>query len=540
MNENSSSDGIEKYQTQISGNSADIGLDSTPLTLEDVCPSLDKGWWRYGHLLRLNFHLAGSVCTLVAGGFDGTMMNNLQTLPSWKSYFNNPTGAALGTLNVWLSVAAPFGFVFCILFAEYLGRKKIVILGNFILIFGALLQGLAKNIPMFIAGRFFIGLGGISVYGAAPLLSETAYPTQRSQLTSFLAASFPLGSFTAALVTWGPYNTSMKYNNWAWRLPSILQIIYPIFSIIAVYFGPESPRWLIANGKEEEATKILVKYHGGGDAESPLVKFELSEIKAAIALEKSVQNPPWKEFFRTKANRHRLAIICSLPIMQQFCGNALISYYLTLILDNIGFTKTTDQLKINLGLTAYGLVWAYGVSTVCGRFKRTRLLMTSYGSMCFFFTIWIILQALNQKKDFKDKSLGIAIIAMIYLYQGCYHISTPIAVTYATEVLPFNLRGRGFIIYQMCGTMAGYFNTYANPIAMAAIEWKYYIVWCVWLLVQVCIVYFFFPETWGHALEEIAMVFGDEVCEIRNAGTEAVTDHKPTVDHIEVAVPQKV
>lgn len=75
--------------------------------------------------------------------------------------------------------------------------------------------------------------------------------------------------------------------------------------------------------------------------------------------------------------------------------------------------------------------------------------MVSYGSMSFFFVIWIVLSAINQQRNFSDKNLGRAIIAMIYLYQGCYHFFTPIALTYIMEILPYGLRGKGSALYQI-------------------------------------------------------------------------------------------
>lgn len=493
--------------------------------IEDVLPVLQKPWWRYSHLLRLNFHLLGSIFVLVNSGFDSTMMNNLQTLPSWTNFFNNPSGGTLGTMNIGI----PAGSLCCIPFAfilnDLIGRRMTVLLGLAFTIIGGALQTAAQNFGMFVASRFILGFGvGLSSAGAGPILSETAYPTQRPAVTSFLLASFPLGSFVAAVVTWGPYNSSMKYNNWSWRLPSLLQIVFPIFSVVAVALGPESPRWLISKGREDKALQVLAKHHGAGDLQSPLVKFELSEIKAAIELEKAQGGNKWKEWVRTKSNMHRLFINLALPAMMQFCGNALISYYLNIILNNIGYTETTEKLKINIGLTLYGLAWSYGVSILCGRFKRTGLLITSYALMSFFFIIWIVLSAINQQRDFKDKAIGRAIVAMIYLYQGCYHISTPIAMTYIMEILPFSLRGMGAALYQLSGNTASLFNNYVNNIAMDAIQWKYYIVWCVWLLVQIAIVYFFFPETYGLQLEEIAQVFGDDVTYIMAASSKAVGD----------------
>jgi hypothetical protein len=77
------------------------------------------------------------------------------------------------------------------------------------------------------------------------------------------------------------------------------------------------------------------------------------------------------------------------------------------------------------------------------------------------------------------------------------------------EINPFSLRAKAAMMYQLSGNVIGLFNGYVNPIAMAAIGWKYYIVWDIWLVCQTAIVYIFFPETHGLGLEEVAEVFGD-------------------------------
>ena len=79
--------------------------------------------------------------------------------------------------------------------------------------------------------------------------------------------------------------------------------------------------------------------------------------------------------------------------------------------------------------------------------------------------------------------------------------------TYLVEIFPYEQRSKGIAFEQMTVRFAVFFNTYVNPIALDAIGWKYYIVYCVWILVEIATVYFIFPETQGRSLEELSFMF---------------------------------
>ena len=324
--------------------------------LKDVTPKLTQMWFRYPHLLKLNIYLLSAIFACITYGYDSSMMGNLQTLPSWSKYFNNPSGDILSTMNNGVSIGALGAIPFAGFINDGFGRKTIIIVGTSITIIGSALQAGAINYVI-LAARIILGFGVcLSSAGAGPLLTETAYPSQRPAMTSFLYTSFLVGSFLAALFTWGPYISSMKYNNWSWRLPSLLQALFPVIELILALLGPESPRWLIANEQYDKAFEVLTKYHAGGDTESPLVKFEMAEISAAIDKEKLGKQFTWNVWFKTKANMHKLFLSLVVPSMQQLCGSSLTAYYFPI--DNIGITEPVEKLKINLGLTVYGLAWS--------------------------------------------------------------------------------------------------------------------------------------------------------------------------------------
>ncbi|KAA8903625.1 hypothetical protein TRICI_005662 [Trichomonascus ciferrii] len=488
-----------------------------PQRLADVIPRLDKPWFRYGYLVKLNVLLIAGMLAQVVSGYDGSMMNGLQSLPSWEKYFDHPTGGRLGTLSVGINVGTLISTPFVSYICEYVGRRLTIIISCLLIILGSVLQGAAQNFSMFLGARIILGVGSsLGAVGAASLLAECSYPVHRPTLTSLLQASYSVGSFLAALVTWGPYQ-NMAESNWSWRLPSLLQGALPLLQLVLAILGPESPRWLVDKGKSEKAYKFFTKYHAGGDETSPLVHFQMAEVTATIEAEKIQKQSQWVEWFKTKAMLHRLFICCAFPAMQQLLGNAIISYYLHLVLNNIGITDAVTQLKINIGLTAFGTAAAALAASFVYKFPRKWMIYAGYLPMCLVYIVFTALSAVAIQRDFKDQSIGYGVVAMIYLFQGFYHVSSPVAITYTTEITPFSLRAKGQMLYQLTGNLAGLFNNYVNPIGMEAIGWKYYIVWDIWIAVQIVIVYFFFPETYGKSLEEIAEVFGDELVESRQA-----------------------
>jgi MFS family permease len=89
-----------------------------------------------------------------------------------------------------------------------------------------------------------------------------------------------IGNIPASAAT---YACNFIQSNWSWRIPLILQVVCAGITCVGVFFVPESPRWLMANGREQEALDFLTKYHGAGNVKSPLVEFQYREFKAGIS-----------------------------------------------------------------------------------------------------------------------------------------------------------------------------------------------------------------------------------------------------------------
>jgi len=379
---------------------------------------------------------------------------------------------------------------------------------------------------MFIGARFLIGFGLTFAANSAPLLvSELAYPSQRAQLTSLYNSLWYSGAIVAA---WSTFGTFQIQSTWAWRVPSALQGLPSIAQVIFIWFIPESPRWLISKGREEQAKKILAFWHARGNADDPLVAYEFEEIKAAIEFDRTVTaNIGYKSLFSTAGNLRRMRIIIALAFFSQWSGNGLVSYYLTKVFDTIGITDPLTQLGINGGLQIWNLLVAVTASFTCEYFGRRKLFLTSAAGMFVMFLLQTVCSA--QYALHQNKAAGNAVIAFIFLFYGFYDIAfTPLIVSYTVEILPYPIRAKGFNVFNFVISLSLIFNQYVNPIALKNIGWKYYIVYVIWILFEFVYCYLFVLETKNRTLEETAALFDGEQATANLAHTAA---HAAGVEH---------
>lgn len=115
---------------------------------------------------------------------------------------------------------------------------------------------------------------------------------------------------------------------------------------------------------------------------------------------------------------------------------------------------------------------------------------------------------------------------------------------YTTEILPYGLRAKGYTWLNFCVTAALFFNQYINAIALDALAWKYYIFYCVFLFMEVLVIYCFIIETRYTPMEEISKFFdGDDAADVgylasadmKERGVGEKGDKGPTVVQIENA-----
>ncbi|EJC98582.1 hexose transporter [Fomitiporia mediterranea MF3/22] len=463
-----------------------------------------KKWYKNRRLIVLNLWILLLLITSTANGYDGSMMNGLQLVDQWEIAFNFPSGPKLGLLGAIQNIGTLGSLPMTPYLCDGLGRKRTIFVGATIVVAAAIIQTAAQTVEMFIGARFMLGFGlGFCTAAAPMLVTELAYPTQRGPISSVYNALWPAGAVIAAWLTFGTFHIN---TSWAWRVPSAVQAFPSVLQFILILFAPESPRWLVAKGREEEALDILAYYHTNGNKQDPLVQFEFQEIRSALAAERLQKQTGWLQLVRTPGNRRRMRIIIAIAFFSQWSGNGLASYYLNKVFDTIGIQDRTEQLLISGGLSIWSAITAITGGLLCDKAGRRPLFLASTAGMLLFFVLQTICSA--QFALHGNKAAGNAVVAFLFLYSAAYGMAySPLITSYTLEILPFSLRAKGYTVFgfSVCASLV--FNQYINPIAFAAIAWKYYIVYCVWLTFELGFIYLYLIETKNRTLEETALIF---------------------------------
>lgn len=487
---------------------------ATELAQEEA-PKFERVEWRKEPGLRKLYFYATILCVASATtGYDGMFFNSVQNFDTWQEYFDHPSGSKLGLVGALYQIGSLVSIPIVPLIADNFGRKLPIAIGCAIMIVGAILQGTCKNLNVFMGGRVLLGFGNSLAQISSPmLLTELCHPQHRGRLTTVYNCLWNVG---ALIVAWLSFGTDFIKNEWAWRIPALLQALPSIIQLAFIYWVPESPRYLIAKDKHDQALHILAKYHANGNANHPTVQFEFQEIKETIRLEyESKANSSYADFVRTKGNRYRLIVLISLGIFSQWSGNAIISNYANKLYESAGIMDSTAKLGLSAGQTVLSLIVSLSMAMLVDKIGRRTSFLAATGGMFSTFVFWTLCSGLYETKGSPGADKGM--IFFIWLFGIMYALAwSGLLVGYAIEILPYKLRAKGLMIMNISVQAALTLNVYANPVAFDYFSprkqtWVLYLIYTCWIFLELCFVYFMYVETKGPTLEELAKIIdGDE------------------------------
>lgn len=406
-----------------------------------------------------------------------------------------------GTVISLYTAGGIFGALATSAWGDRLGRRNFIFGSTTLVMIGAILMASAYQLPQLIVARVILGLGTGAMSGTVPVwASELAKITNRGSHSSAVGMYLSVG---ITLGFWIDFALSFaKDSSVSWRFPLAFQLIFCIVPMATIYFLPESPRWLITRGREDEARYILGAVNEL-DPYGEVLNTEIMEMKESLEIAKS---GTMRDLFSMGETRviHRAGLAFLAMFFSQICAINAITFYANTIFENY-LNMTHNVASILSGcMEIIQIIGALGAMITIDRFGRRPLMIFSAIGLC----ICMALVAGLTSNTNNTAALDVAVVALYALnfiysvgFAGC-------CFCYSAEISPLHVRSlvNGFAV----GTTwaVNFLVAMVSPTAFNSISWRYYIVWaCVNGFMILPLVYFFFPETRLRALEEIDEIF---------------------------------
>lgn len=458
--------------------------------------------------VHLYFAIFVAFCCSCANGYDGTLFTGILSMPHFQSTFHTGTvGSKVSTIASLYTVGQIVGSPVAAVLSDRFGRRRTMFVGAILIIIGMVIASTGSTIAQFAVGRFVLGFGVSVMTVSAPAYTmEIAPPHWRGRCTGLYNCGWFGGSIPAAAVTYG---TNFINSDYSWRIPVILQAFACTIVVGSVFFIPESPRFLMANGRDDEAHQFLIDYHGGGDPQSKLVALEIAEFRAAIAIDGSDKR--WWDYrplFNTHNARWRITQVIIMSVAGQYSGNGL-AYFNTVIYAKLGIATVTKQLAYNLLYSVISALGALGGASLSDRMPRRKVLV--YGTLAC--AAWLAINAGLQATMAKDganapHSLSQGALAAYFLFSFTFMFTyTPLQAVVPAEALETTTRAKGLAVSTMILGAMGFLNQFCGPIALGNIGYKYVYVFVAWDVIEAGIWYLFGVEGQGRTLEELEWVY---------------------------------
>ncbi|KAJ6120484.1 hypothetical protein N7523_004764 [Penicillium sp. IBT 18751x] len=481
-------------------------------------------------------------------GYDTGVMGSVLAMDSFKKDFGLPTTSSGFASNANAQVSSNvvslltagcfFGSIFAAYLNDRIGRRYSLMIFASIFMVGAAIQvGAHHAIGQIYGGRVIAGLGIGGMSSITPVfVSENCPPAQRGRIAGLFQEFLVIGSTFAY---WLDYGVALRVPEGTkqWRIPVAIQLIPGGLMLIGLFFLKESPRWLMKQGRRDEALKSLA-YIRNESEDNEEVQKEIAEIYAAIEEETAQsEGVTWKECLH-KSNRYRFFLGFVIMFWQQFSGTNSIGYYAPQIFESIGVSSTKSSLFAT-GVYGTVKVVATAIFLLIGidRWGRKRSMIGGAAWMAsMMFIIGAVLATHPPNPDATSvSSASTAMVAMIYLYVIGYSFSWgPTPWVYLSEIFPTRLRAYGVGLGAASQWLFNFVITEVTPRAIHSIGWRTFLMFGIFCTAMGIFVAIFVKETKGRTLEDMDLIFGAIDEEQRKADVES-TLHKNDIhaEHVE-------
>ncbi|KAJ9149337.1 Sugar transporter STL1 [Pleurostoma richardsiae] len=450
-------------------------------------------------------------------GYDQGVMSGLLTGVAFTKTFpqidttdtGNGSSSLQGTVVAIYEIGCFFGAIFALMFGEILGRRKCIMIGCAVLSIGGALQASASTIAHLIVGRIVAGLGnGLNTSTIPVWHSELMKAKNRGQ---GLCIELAINIFGVMTAYWVDYGMSFVENDSQFRFPLALQCLFAVLTFAGVIFLPESPRWLVAHDRHDEARQVLwsVEKHARSiQPDDERVTRHLVEIQLAIREEREaasgssfralLKNGEQKFFYRTMLG-------IGGQFMQQLSGINLITYYAPVIFqESVGMSHNLSLLLAGFNGVAYFFSSLVPIWIIDRLGRRNLMLFAAAGQ-------GVCMAVLAGTVSDGSRAAGVVAIVMLFLFNFFFAVGL-LAIPWLlpAEYAPLAIRTRAAALATASNWIFTFLVVEITPVSIDNIGWRTYVYFCIFNFFFLPLIFFFYPETRNLSLEQIDKLFTGE------------------------------
>jgi SP family arabinose:H+ symporter-like MFS transporter len=370
--------------------------------------------------------------------------------------------------------------------SDRLGRRTVLKLSALLFALSAIGAAIPQDLGQFTAARF---AGGVAI-GVASLLAplyiaEVAPARIRGMLVALNQMAIVSGILLAYLVNWGL--SFQEGESWRWMFA--VAAIPSLFFFVALFFVPESPRWLIEHGLEGEAIRVLNRVNPPDDAER-----EAAAIQSAVEQESGTL----AELFGPGL-RLALGLGLGLAVLQQWTGINTIYFYGSVIFKQmVGVQSDSAAIGWNVLLGLVNLLATIVALFVIDRVGRRRLLIGSA------LGLGVGMLALAVAFRLSPPPPALVLGSMLFCAASFAVGLGPAVWVMLSEIYPNRIRGRAMglatvALWTACTALTLTFLSLTTRLGASGT----FLIYAALNGLMVAIVWHFAPETKGRTLEEI-------------------------------------
>lgn len=409
-----------------------------------------------------------------------------------------PVGEGFVTASLLLGAA--FGSIIFGRVADSIGRRTTIQWLSVLFFFGTLASVFSPNVEVMVVARVALGLavGGASV--VVPVFLAELSPTERRGTVSGRnEIAIVVGQFAAFVIN-AIIGTVWSDHGSIWRYMLAVAAIPAVALFVGMLRVPESPRWLLSKGRDEEALAVLMEVRPVERARA-----ELAQARRLMDEEAHLEKGSLKDL-KIPWIRRLFIAGAGLAMAQQFAGHNSIMYYGTELLTVAGF----DANAALIANTANGLLAVIGTGLcffIIDKFPRRTLLLTGFAITTSLHLLVVLASATLPDGTVK----AFVILALVALFIGCMQLflNMPMWVM-LSELFPQRIRGlaMGFSVFMLW--IVNTIITFGFPIVIDAVDIQgTFLIFAVLGVIAWLFIKFFVPETRGRSLEQLARDFSE-------------------------------